>query len=108
MIPIRLVFGTRSALREGQRDAETAMTDRLRVRRARSELSDERAAVLELSAKLQPDDASVVLCFCSPAYDLPRLGRALADTFPGPSLVARARGRSAKLGTSTGASPRSA
>ncbi|MDF3071229.1 MAG: hypothetical protein K0R38_6830 [Polyangiaceae bacterium] len=74
------------------------MTDRLLVRRARSVLSDEHAAVLELNAQLQADNASVVVFYCSEAYDLPRLGRALAETFPGPVMGCTSAGQIADTG----------
>jgi hypothetical protein len=74
------------------------MADGLRVGRARSVLSDEGAAVLELNAKLQPDNASIVLFFCSPAYDLQRLGRALAQTFRAPVVGCTSAGQIAEAG----------
>jgi len=57
---------------------------RLIAKQAHSNLADEFAAVAELAATLEASRASIVLFFCSPHYDLPKLGRALADAFAAP------------------------
>lgn len=57
---------------------------RLVVKQAHSRLTDEAAAVAELAEQLQANRASVVLFFCSPRYDLIKLSRALAESFPAP------------------------
>jgi len=57
---------------------------RLVVTKAHSSLRDEAAAVAELVVQLNAADASAVLFFCSPHYDLVKLGRALAQAFPAP------------------------
>jgi hypothetical protein len=57
---------------------------RLIVRQAQTDSSDEAEAVRELSEQLDCRDAKAVLVFCSPKYDLDRLGRCLAASFAGP------------------------
>ena len=57
---------------------------RLTVRQAQSDLSDEAEAVRELSEQLGAADAKAVLVFCSPKYDLDRLGSRLAESFAVP------------------------
>ena len=57
---------------------------RLVVRNAHTTLADEAAAVADLAAQLQAGNASAVLCFCSPHYDLAKLGRALSAAFASP------------------------
>jgi hypothetical protein len=74
------------------------MTTRIQVRRARSILADERAAVAELQAELQADGASVVLFYCSPTYDLERLGRAIAEAFSGAVLGCTSAGQISEAG----------
>jgi hypothetical protein len=74
------------------------MPNRLRVSRARSVLRDERAAVQELNAKLQPDAASIVVCYCSPAYELRALGQAIAETFAAPVIGCTSAGQIAEAG----------
>src|SRR3954464_10967315 len=54
------------------------------VTQAHSSLADETAAVAELAARLGASDASLVLFFCSPRYDLVKLGRALETAFGAP------------------------
>lgn len=57
---------------------------RLIVKQAHSANGDETAAVLELSKQLDAAQASIVLFFCSPHYDLTKLGRAFAEAFSAP------------------------
>jgi hypothetical protein len=57
---------------------------RLVVKQAHSRLVDEAAAVAELATQLQAANASLVLFFCSPRYDLAKLGQALAESFAVP------------------------
>ena len=57
---------------------------RLIARQAQTDLSDEAEAVRELGEQLGTTEAQVVLVFCSPKYDLNRLGRLLAESFSGP------------------------
>ena len=59
-------------------------TQRLLVRQGDTRLEDEQAAVADLYAQVHTPDASVVLFFCSPHYDLVKLGRAFADAFAVP------------------------
>jgi len=68
-------------------------SSRLIVKQAHSNLADEVAAVAELAAQLDASRASVVLFFCSPHYDLPKLGRALADAFAAPLAGCTAAGQ---------------
>jgi hypothetical protein len=74
------------------------MTFRIRAIRARSVLADEREAIAELRAELAPEAASVVLVYCSPAYDLVRLGAAIAEAFPCAVLGCTSRGQIAEAG----------
>lgn len=60
------------------------VSPRLIANQAHSTLSDEVEAVSELAARLDASRASIVLFFCSPRYDLPKLGRALAQAFTTP------------------------
>ena len=71
---------------------------RLVVKQAHSRLVDEAAAVAELSTQLQASSASLVLFFCSPRYDLAKLGRASAESFAGPLLHDRRADWRTRLG----------
>jgi hypothetical protein len=53
------------------------------IRRGHTQAADARQAVAQLSAQLHQPDLELVLFFCSPAYDLDQLGRAMAEAFPG-------------------------
>ncbi|MEO6603678.1 MAG: FIST N-terminal domain-containing protein, partial [Polyangiaceae bacterium] len=66
---------------------------RIIVREGRSELTDETAAVAELHAQVGSPDASLVLFFCSPSYDLPKLAAALACTFSAPLVGCTSAGQ---------------
>src|SRR4051812_34427980 len=57
-----------------------------RLRRGFSHHVDARRAAVELHDAIAQPDAAFVLVFCSPQYDLPVLGEALADVF-GETLV---------------------
>ncbi len=57
---------------------------RLIARQAQTDLSDEAEAIRELSAQLDTTGASVVLLFCSPKYDLERLGRCISASISAP------------------------
>lgn len=57
---------------------------RLSVRQGYTQIADERHAVADLYAQISMPDASLILCFCSPHYDLVALGRAFAETFAAP------------------------
>ena len=54
------------------------------VKQAHSKLTDEFAAVAELADRLDTQHASIVLFFCSPDYDLTKLGSALSAAFTVP------------------------
>lgn len=58
--------------------------DRISVHRATVREQDEQRAVEGLREQLHRPGLSVVLVFCSPAYDLERLGPLLHETFPCP------------------------
>ena len=57
-----------------------------RMRRGFSHDTDPRRAAVELHDAIAQPDTAFVLVFCSPQYDLPLLGEALADVF-GDTLV---------------------
>ena len=57
-----------------------------RLRRGFSHDIDARRAAVELHDAIAQPDTAFVLVFCSPQYDLPVLGEALADVF-GDTLV---------------------
>ena len=61
---------------------EMPMSQDLRIQHAHSALSEPEAAVREIAGQLDTA-ADAVLFFCSPAYDLVRLGRALRESSPG-------------------------
>jgi len=52
------------------------------IRRGFSQAADARQAVAELHAAIRQPDMAVVLFFCSPAYDLDQIGKAMAEAFP--------------------------
>ncbi|EWY38066.1 hypothetical protein N825_15655 [Skermanella stibiiresistens SB22] len=52
-----------------------------RLRRGMSHALDPRQAAAELYDAIAQPDTAFILVFCSPQYDLPALGRALADLF---------------------------
>ena len=66
---------------------------RLIAKQAHSTLRDEVAAVAELARRLDASHASVVLFFCSPRYDLAKLGRALAAAFVAPVVGCTSAGQ---------------
>ena len=68
-------------------------TQRLRTRQGGSQSGDEAQAVAELHAQIAQDDASVIIVFCSSAYDLPKLGHALRSTFSAPILACTSSGQ---------------
>ena len=62
-------------------------------------------AIAEIHEGLSSGDtreASVTLLFCSSSYDLPRLGRKIAKTFPGPVLSCTTAGQLGKNGYQKG------
>lgn len=71
---------------------------RLDVRRAHSTRVDELDAVNELARGLDAAGASIVLFFCSPKYDLERLGRALCGAFSAPLVGCTSAGQIAASG----------
>ena len=52
------------------------------IKRGYSQAADAKAAVAELRAAIHQPDMAVVLFFCSPAFDLEVLGKAMAEAFP--------------------------
>jgi len=71
---------------------------RLRVRRAHSDSVVESDAVNELVRELDVEGASVVIFFCSPKYDLERLGQALAAAISAPLVGCTSAGQIAPGG----------
>lgn len=71
---------------------------RLDVRRAHSACADPDDAVNELARSLDVDGASVVLFFCSPTYDLERLGRSLTAAIAAPLVGCTSAGQIAAGG----------
>jgi hypothetical protein len=61
--------------------------------RAHTQELDPTLATQALRSALQADSASAVLLFCSGAYDLRRLGPAIANAFSGPVLACTAAGQ---------------
>ncbi|HEX2872449.1 MAG TPA: FIST N-terminal domain-containing protein [Polyangiaceae bacterium] len=72
--------------------------NRLLVRRAHSDCDAEADAVSELVRDLDVADASVVIFFCSPGYDLERLGQALAAAISAPLVGCTSAGQIATGG----------
>ena len=66
---------------------------RLVVKQAHSMLGDEAAAALEVAAGLDASEASIVLFFCSPRYDLQKLGRALEGAIAAPVVGCTSAGQ---------------
>ncbi len=58
----------------------------LSVRRGSSHASDERRAVAEIRQRIHRADERVVLFFCSPTYDLPKLAAELRAAFDAPCI----------------------
>jgi hypothetical protein len=71
---------------------------RLQVRRAHSACADEADAVDELVRELDVAGASVVMFFCTPKYDLDRLGQALALAVSAPLVGCTSAGQIAAHG----------
>lgn len=63
--------------------ANAGRVERLEVRRARSALTDARAAVEDLARQLHTEADAVVVFFASPRHDLPALAQALRTAFKG-------------------------
>lgn len=57
-----------------------------RVLRGSTRAHDEVAAVRELAAQIDQRDPGLVVVFCSPRFDLERLGAELSRAFPGPTI----------------------
>ena len=68
---------------------------RLKVRQAHTADPDVDHAIAELSAGLDTRGASANLLFCSPNYDLEKLGRKIASVFSGPVISCTTSGESA-------------
>jgi hypothetical protein len=66
---------------------------RLSVRRSTSTASDPARAIGELRAGLEQPGTRAVLLFCSPSYDLARLGAAIRDAFPCPVVGCTSAGQ---------------
>ncbi|HEY1533540.1 MAG TPA: FIST N-terminal domain-containing protein, partial [Polyangiaceae bacterium] len=75
---------------------------RLRVRQAHTADPDVDRAIAELSAELDTRGASANLLFCSPSYDLERLGRKIAATFSGPVISCTTAGQLGQSGFQKG------
>jgi len=71
---------------------------RLVVRQAHTKLTDEAAAVADLVEQLQPQEAAVVLFFCSARFDLDKLGRAFAESFAAPLVGCTTAGQIGSTG----------
>jgi hypothetical protein len=65
----------------------------LRLRSARTHAADALRAAQELAAQLGAADASAVLLFCSPSYDLEALGAALERAFSAPTIACTTAGQ---------------
>jgi hypothetical protein len=65
----------------------------LKARRAHTLEQDPVRATRKLRDELEADSASAVLLFCSGAYDLQRLGSAIAEAFPAPVIACTAAGQ---------------
>jgi len=57
---------------------------RITVRRGSSFAEDEAQAIADVAAQMGDTDAAFTALFCSPRYDLDRLGAAIAERFSGP------------------------
>jgi len=75
-----------------------AVGTRLDVRRAHSALADPGQAASELAKSLDVSGASVVLFFCSPKYDLERLGHSLTTAISAPLAGCTSAGQIAMSG----------
>ncbi len=75
---------------------------RLEVRQAHTLELDVDRALAQLSEQLDTLHASATILFCSPKYDLERLGRGLASTFSSPVLACTTAGQLGQLGYQKG------
>jgi hypothetical protein len=75
---------------------------RLRVRQAHTADPDVDRAIAELSAQLDTRGASANLLFCSPNYDLEKLGREIASAFSGPVIACTTAGQLGQNGFQKG------
>lgn len=80
----------------------SADSQTLRTRHGASQNPDEAAAVAELRAQIHQEDASAVLVFCSPRYDLGKLARALREAFSCPILACTSSGQLGATGFQLG------
>ncbi|MET0793101.1 MAG: FIST N-terminal domain-containing protein, partial [Polyangiaceae bacterium] len=72
------------------------------MRQAQTVLRDEASAVRELSEQLDRRDAKIVLVFCSPTYDLERLGACISASFAGPVVGCTTSGQIGATGYQKG------
>lgn len=71
---------------------------RIIVKQAHSGRQDEAAAIAELAAELDVAQASIVMFFCSPSYDLEKLAQALAANIAAPVVGCTSAGQISRLG----------
>ncbi|MEO7036747.1 MAG: FIST N-terminal domain-containing protein [Polyangiaceae bacterium] len=75
---------------------------RLQVRQAHTQELDVDRAVAELCERLDARGASANILFCSPKYDLEKLGRKLAAAFSTPVVACTTAGQLGQFGFQTG------
>ncbi|MEP7050766.1 MAG: FIST N-terminal domain-containing protein [Pseudomonadota bacterium] len=78
------------------------ISKRLEVRQAHTQEPDADRAVTELCEQLDSRNASVNILFCSPKYDLERLGRRLAASFSTPIIGCTSAGQLGQSGFQKG------
>lgn len=69
------------------------MGDRVRIKQGTTSLAREADAVEDLRGQIRQDDAALTLVFCSPRYDIARLGAELRAAFPGVLLGCTSAGQ---------------
>ncbi|HHN74295.1 MAG TPA: hypothetical protein ENK10_03620 [Acidobacteria bacterium] len=78
------------------------MSDRLKVRVGRTQISDAVHAADAIREQTRQDAASVMFLFCSPRYDLDRLGEAINEYFDCPVLACTTAGEFSSAGYTSG------
>ncbi|OPY86241.1 MAG: FIST N domain protein [Smithella sp. PtaU1.Bin162] len=76
--------------------------NRLKVKIGRSLAGDEKQAVSEFRQAIQQPDTVAVIFFCSSQYDLPRLGKQLAESFDCPLIGCTTAGEISTFGYQEG------